>query len=50
MTRAVTPETMNWSVVVFGGVVIFSLLFYVLYARKVYAGPVTRVKPMGQWP
>jgi len=50
VTRVVTLELMNWSVVVFGGVVIFSLLFYVFYARKVYAGPVTRVKPMGQWP
>jgi amino acid transporter len=50
MTTEYTPETMNWSVAVFGSVVLFSLLFYALHARKVYAGPVTRVKLMGQWP
>ena len=39
----VTAETMNWSVVVFGGVLLFSLLFWALYGRKVYTGPVVEI-------
>ena len=39
-TPAVTPQTMNFSVLLFGGAVIFSVVFYVAYGRKVYQGPV----------
>lgn len=39
----VTAMTMNWSVVVFFGVLIFSLLFWVIYGRKVYTGPLLEV-------
>ncbi|KAJ5836202.1 Amino acid/polyamine transporter I [Penicillium robsamsonii] len=48
LTKEVDPTTMNWSVVIFGGVVVLSLGYYVIYARKVYQGPVTRVKMMQQ--
>ncbi|KAL2004970.1 hypothetical protein VTN00DRAFT_2820 [Thermoascus crustaceus] len=46
LTRRVDAETMNWSVVIFSGVVLFALSYYFLYARKVYSGPVTRVKQL----
>ena len=31
---------MNWSCVVFGGVVIIGLVYYVLLGRNVYRGPI----------
>lgn len=46
LARPVTADNMNWSVVVFGGVVILSLSYYVLHAKNVYTGPVTRVRPV----
>lgn len=36
-------ETMNYSVVVTGGVLIFSVIYYLIRARKVYTGPVVEV-------
>lgn len=36
---AVTPETMNYSSVVTGGIAIFALLYYIVRARKFYKGP-----------
>ncbi|KAJ9483605.1 hypothetical protein VN97_g9796 [Penicillium thymicola] len=48
LTKNVDPTTMNWSVVIFGGVVMVSLGYYVIYARMVYKGPVTRVRLMQQ--
>lgn len=44
-TSVVDAGTMNWSVAVFGGVVIFSLVFWGLHGRKVYKGPITEVVP-----
>jgi choline transport protein len=44
LTRQVTPETMNWSSVIFSGVVFFALVYYFAYARKIYTGPVVLVK------
>lgn len=38
-----SPETMNWSVVVFGGGIVWSLLYWALWGRKVYTGPVLEV-------
>ena len=35
-----TPSTMNWSCVVFGGVVIAGLIWYAVYGRKAYNGPI----------
>jgi amino acid transporter len=48
ITREVTPQTMNWSCAIFGGVVIFSLIYYYLVANKVYQGPVTRIRPWAE--
>ena len=36
-------ETMNYSVVVTGAVLIFSVIYYLIRARKVYTGPVVEV-------
>jgi choline transport protein len=39
------PKLMNWAVVVTGGVTLFSVGYYALFARKKYAGPVVEVDP-----
>ncbi|MCJ1249817.1 hypothetical protein MMC30_007043 [Trapelia coarctata] len=35
----VTPQTMNYSVLVTGGVIIFSIVYYYVYGRRQYLGP-----------
>ncbi|KAG8161212.1 hypothetical protein KVR01_009476 [Diaporthe batatas] len=42
-TREVTPQTMNWAVLVFVAVISFSVLYYVTWARRVYSGPIVEV-------
>lgn len=39
-TTPVSAAGMNYSVLIFGGALIFSLSFWVLYGRKVYIGPI----------
>jgi amino acid transporter len=39
----VTPVTMNWSVVVFGGALILSMVYWTVWARKIYTGPIIEV-------
>ena len=39
-----TVVTMNWSVAVFGGVLLFSLIFWAIYGRKVYTGPLVELQ------
>ncbi|KAH6838430.1 amino acid/polyamine transporter I [Alternaria alternata] len=39
-----TPEGMNWSCVIFGVILIFSVLYYHFYGRNTYMGPVEYVK------
>ena len=39
-----TPATMNWAVVMYGGMMILSMIYYVGWARQSYVGPVTIVK------
>lgn len=34
----------NWSVAIFGGVIIISMVWYFIKGHKNYAGPVTLVK------
>ncbi|THC87848.1 hypothetical protein EYZ11_012707 [Aspergillus tanneri] len=46
LTREVDVQSMNWSIAIYGGVTIVSLGYYFTYARKVYKGPVTRVRVM----
>lgn len=38
------PEELNWSGVVFGGGVVWSLLYWTVWGRKVYTGPVLEVR------
>ena len=33
-------ESMNWCILVFGAVILFSLIFWAFYGRKYYRGPV----------
>jgi choline transport protein len=46
LTKAVTLQTMNWSSVIFSGVVTMALVYYFVYARRIYVGPVALVKPI----
>ncbi|MCJ1322631.1 hypothetical protein MMC15_007980 [Xylographa vitiligo] len=43
-SAVVTPVTMNWNVVMYGGVVIFATVYYVLIGRHYYNGPVALLK------
>jgi amino acid transporter len=43
-TIPVDAESFNWSVVLFGGVFIVSLVMYVIQGRKVYSGPVAIIR------
>ena len=40
----VQPDTMNWNIVMFGGIFLWATGFYVLKGRKVYVPPVRTVK------
>ncbi|GFF51259.1 choline transport protein [Aspergillus lentulus] len=48
LTEKVNPTSMNWSVAIFGGVILLSLVYYQLHAKTVYKGPVTRVNVMAE--
>jgi choline transport protein len=39
-----TVETFNWSIVMFGGIFIISMVYYAIWGRKTYAGPVVLVR------
>ncbi|KAJ5497654.1 hypothetical protein N7453_006705 [Penicillium expansum] len=39
-----TPVNMNWSILVFGAVVIFAIVLYIVHGRRVYRSPVTQVR------
>lgn len=41
----VTPQNMNWSILVTSFITIFSAVYYVVWARKSYHGPVVEVEP-----
>lgn len=42
-----TVGQMNWAVVVTGSVALFSVIYYAMYARKSYTGPIVEVDPHG---
>lgn len=42
-TVSPTPQTANWSILVFGAVVIFSVVWYVFRARFYFRGPIKEV-------
>ena len=35
-----TPDLMNWNILIYGVVVVFSLVYFVIQGKKVYVGPV----------
>lgn len=41
-----TAEEMNWNILIYGSVSIFSLLYYFFFGRHVYAGPVAYVRKL----
>jgi len=40
----VTPQTMNWNVVMFVGTMAFAVVYYLAVGRKTYRSPVDLVK------
>ncbi|KAI8931135.1 hypothetical protein NX059_011489 [Plenodomus lindquistii] len=38
------PDVMNWGILIYGIVVTFALVYYYLYGRKFYAGPVEYIR------
>ena len=46
VTTPVEARTMNFSVLMTGLVVLFAVLYYVVWARKTYEGPVVEVTPL----
>ncbi|KAM5499613.1 hypothetical protein McanMca71_002374 [Microsporum canis] len=45
-SSTVTPETMNWSCLVWGAVIIFAIFQYAIHGRNVYEGPVAYIRKM----
>lgn len=43
--KEVTPATMNWSILVTGGIALLSAVYYLVWARKTYHGPVVEITP-----
>lgn len=41
--RPVTAANMNYAVLITGAIVIISLVYYLVWARRVYTGPVVEV-------
>jgi hypothetical protein len=45
--KEVTPATMNWSILVTGAVALLSTVYYLVWAKKTYHGPVVEIVPEG---
>lgn len=41
--KDVTPQNMNWAILVFGFVLCFSMVYYAVWARKLYSGPIVEI-------
>jgi choline transport protein len=39
-----TPQSMNYGCVMFGGVAAIAIVYYLVHGRKVYEGPVVRLR------
>lgn len=44
LATPVTLESMNWSVLIYGTVLVFSIFYYIVFARHVYTGPVALIE------
>ncbi|KAH8728986.1 amino acid/polyamine transporter I [Phaeosphaeriaceae sp. PMI808] len=40
-----SPQEMNWAVLVTGAVTLFSMVYYFIFAKKIYTGPIVEVDP-----
>ena len=45
-----TLQEMNWAIVVFAGVIAFSMVYWLLVARKTFTGPVIEITSDEMWP
>jgi choline transport protein len=43
LAATVEPESMNWSCLIYGVVVLFSICYYFVFGRHAYEGPVVLV-------
>jgi hypothetical protein len=43
--KEVTAATMNWSILVTGAIALLSTVYYLVWARKTYNGPVIEISP-----
>lgn len=43
--KDVSPANMNWSVVVTGGIALLSTVYYLVWAKKSYHGPIVEITP-----
>jgi hypothetical protein len=34
-----TRDTMNWGIVIYGGIIIFATVYYIIWGRKTYTSP-----------
>ncbi|RMZ86823.1 hypothetical protein DV736_g5952, partial [Chaetothyriales sp. CBS 134916] len=39
-----TPKTMNWNCVLYGGIVLIGLVYWLVWGRRVYTAPVSAIK------
>jgi choline transport protein len=46
LATPVTPQSMNWNCLVYGFVVVFALIYYFIWGKHHYNGPVVHVKPI----
>ena len=40
----VTASTFNWNIAIYGFVLVFAVVYYLVHGRRVYAGPVVLIK------
>jgi choline transport protein len=46
ISAGLTAATMNWAVVVWAGVILFAIVFFFVWARRSYDGPVEYVRKL----
>lgn len=44
LATPVQPDTMNWGILMFGGLILSATVYYIVLGRKQYVAPVTLVK------
>jgi amino acid transporter len=44
LATPVVPSTMNWGIVMFGGIILLATVYYLIWGRKQYVPPVALVK------